>query len=80
MPNAPWLPGERPWHVSGGRPVPVLADLPERHRQPRRITQLCGSAEGLHALCDDGSVWQLIAGAWRPEPGIPQRRVAEGEL
>lgn len=51
---------------------------PEK-RQPRRITQLCGSTEGVFALCDDGTVWQLIGGVWAPEPAIPQRQLVEAE-
>ena len=86
MYSAPWLPGEphpdplpRPvWRGGYVGTAPVLADPPE-HRQPRRITQLVGSAEGVHALCDDGSVWHLIGGVWAPEPSIPQRQVGGEE-
>jgi hypothetical protein len=53
----------------------IVSYQPAQYRQPRRITQLCGSAEGIHALCDDGSVWHLIGGVWCPEPGIPQRQM-----
>lgn len=53
--------------------------MDEHHRPPRTITQLCGSAEGLFALCNDGTVWQLLGGVWCPEPGIPQRQVGGEE-
>ena len=66
------------WAGGPVRPGPVLADPPQR-RQPRTITQLCGSAESLFALCNDGTVWQLIGGVWCPEPGIPQRQVGGEE-
>ena len=68
MPSAPRLPGE-PIHWPGG-----FVATPEP-RAPRRITQLCGSGEGLFALCNDGTVWQLLGGVWLPEPGIPQRQL-----
>ena len=69
-----------PWMGGIVRPSPWVPDPAEHYRSPRTITQLCGSAEGLFSLCNDGSVWQLIGGVWCPEPGIPQRQVAEGEL
>jgi hypothetical protein len=56
------------------RAVPAPAQRP-----PRTITQLCGTSENLYALCSDGSVWQLLAGMWLPEPGIPQRQVGGEE-
>lgn len=52
--------------------------MDDHHRPPRTITQLCGS-ERLFALCNDGTVWQLLGGVWCPEPGIPQRQVGGKE-
>jgi hypothetical protein len=50
---------------------------PTARHQPRQVAQLCGSAEGLFALCNDGTIWQLLGGMWLPEPPIPQRQLAE---
>ena len=53
--------------------------MDEHHRPPRTIAQLCGSAEGLFAMCNDGTVWELLGGVWLPAPGIPQRQVGGEE-
>lgn len=70
LPRPVWPGGPVP--PSGAVDAGTIRYEPEERRQPRRITQLCGSAEGIHALCNDGSVWQLIGGVWAPEPAIPQ--------
>jgi hypothetical protein len=67
---------DHPWMGGAILPNPVLADPPQR-RQQRQITQLCGSAEGVFALCNDGTIWRLLGEVWFPEPGIPQRQVME---
>jgi hypothetical protein len=64
----PWPGGEI------ARAVPAPAQRP-----PRTITQLCGAGDAMYALCNDGSVWQLLAGMWLPEPGIPQQQVGGEE-
>jgi len=69
-----------PWRGGAVGPGPAIADLPERLRPPRAITHLCGGAERLFALCNDGTVWELLGGVWLPTPGIPQRQVGGEEL
>lgn len=67
-----------PWAGRPVRPDPVFPEWQLRE-QPRAITQLCGGAERLFALCNDGSVWELLGGVWLPTPGIPQRQVGGEE-
>ena len=44
----------------------------------RRIVQIAASEKGLHALCDDGSVWlKGPEDAWVSYDPIPQPRLAD---
>ena len=68
-----------PRPVWRGGQVAIAASPEPTMRQPRRITQLVGSTEGVHALCSDGTVWHLISDLWLPLPAIPQRQLGGEE-
>jgi hypothetical protein len=44
----------------------------------RKILQIAANADGVFALCNDGSVFGLSNGGWRQLPAVPQSEEATG--
>jgi hypothetical protein len=69
-PRAPWR-HTTYWKAPAQEPAPVAIT---EAGQPRKVVQITGAPDGLHALCDDGSVWfnSNESGGWYRVPAVPQ--------